>query len=429
MSHTVKQLPQSQVEITVTVTPAEYQAELKAAAERLSNRVAIKGFRKGHIPFDIVKKEVGEMGILSEALENVVQATFFEALQAEKLDTVGMPKINVEKMAPGNDLVYTATVALVPSVELPDFSKISVEKKVKKVEEKEISETLEAIQNMHGEEKVKDGEAVGKDMVLIDMDMLLDNVPLEGGQAKDYRVYLGENHYIPGFNEKLVGAKKGETREFSLEFPETHYQKMIAGKKIDFKVQVKDVYERIPAELNEDLAKRLGQQSVQALKDLISNNLLSEAEQKADKDVEVEIFEKVIEKTKFSEIPQVIIDSEKEKMFYELKRDIERMGMTIEQYLQDIKKKEDELLKEFTAQAEKRAKAALISRQVAKENNIVVGEDEIDTEIALMKQAYEKDEQALENLKKKEVRHSIATVIQNRKVVAWLKEKTLSVKK
>ncbi len=429
MSHTVKQLPQSQVEITVTVTPTEYQSELKTAAERLSNRVAIKGFRKGHVPFDVLKKEVGEMGILSEALESVVQATFFEALQAEKLDTVGMPKINVEKMAPGNDLVYTATVALVPSVELPDFSKISVEKKVKKVEEKEITETLEAIQNMHGEEKVKDGEAVGKDMVLIDMDMLLDNVPLEGGQAKDYRVYLGENHYIPGFNEKLVGAKKGEAREFSLEFPETHYQKMIAGKKIDFKVHVKDVYERIPAELNEDLAKRLGQESVQALKDLISNNLLSEAEQKADKDVEVEIFEKVIEKTKFSEIPQVIIDSEKEKMFYELKRDIERMGMTIEQYLQDIKKKEDELLKEFTAQAEKRAKAALISRQVAKENNIVVGEDEIDTEIALMKQAYEKDEQALENLKKKEVRHSIATVIQNRKVVAWLKEKTLSAKK
>jgi trigger factor len=429
MSHTVKTLPGAQVELVITVTPAEYEKALAQAANRLANRVAVKGFRTGHIPLDILKKEVGEMGILSEALESIVQGSFFEAVQAEKLDTLGMPQINVEKVAPGNDVVYKAVVSLMPTVELPDFGSIKIEKKVKAVDEKVAAETLEAIQNMHGVEKPKEGAAEGKDMVLIDMDMLLDNVPLDGGQAKDYRVYLGEQHYIPGFNEKMVGATKGEKREFSLEFPETHYQKMIAGKKVDFKVSVKDVFERIPAELNDDFAKKLGQESVEKLKDLILSNLATEAEQKADKDAEVEIFEKVIEKTKFSEIPEVLINTEKEKMFYELKRDIEKMGMTIEQYLNDIKKKEDELFKEFTLQATKRAQAALVSRQVAKENNILVSEDEIDLETAMIKQAYEKDAEAQENLKKKEVRHSIATILQNKKVVALLKEKMVSEKK
>ncbi len=423
MSHTVKQLPQSQVEFHITVTPQDYEALLKQAADRLSNRVAIKGFRKGHVPYDILKKEVGEMGILSEALESIVQSTFFEAIQAEKLDTVGMPKINVEKLAPGNDVVYTAVVSLLPKVELPDLEKIKVEKKIKKVEQSTMDETLEAIQNMHGQELVKSGSAGEKDMLLIDMDMLIDNVPVEGGQAKDYRVYLGEKHYIPGFNEKLLGATKDESRNFSLDFPETHYQKMLAGKKVDFRVTVKDVYERLPAELNEEFAKKLGQESIEKLKDLIQSNLMNEAAQKADKDLEVEMFEKVIEKTTFGDIPQIVIDSEKEKMFYELKRDIDRMGMTIEQYLQDIKKKEDELFNEFTTQAEKRAKAALISRQIAKENNILVTEPEIDMEIAIMKQAYEKDAEAQENLKKTEIRHSVANIIQNRKVVQWLKEK------
>lgn len=429
MSYTIKNLPDSQVELSIIVTPTEYAKFLTDAAERLSARVAIKGFRKGHVPYEILKKEVGEMGIMSEALESVIQSTFFEAVQAEKLDTLGMPKINVEKMAPGNDIEYKATISLLPTVELPEISSLKVEKKVKPVEEKTVQETIEAIQNMHGQENVKEGKAEGKDMVLIDMDMLIDNVPLDGGQAKDYRVYLGEEHYIPGFNEKMVGAVKGENREFSLEFPQTHYQKMLAGKKVDFKVNVKDVYERIPAELNDDFAKRLGQESVQALKDLVNSNLLAEAEQKADKDVEVEIFEKIIEKATFGVIPQVLIDSEKEKMFYELKRDIERMGITIEQYLQDIKKKEEEIFNEFTTQAEKRAKAALISRKIAKDNSLIASEDEIDTEIALIKQAYQKDEQAQENLRRPEVRHSIATVIQNRKVIAFLKEKIVSEKK
>ncbi len=423
MSYTVQKLPQSQVEFKITVTPQEYENFLKQAAQRLSDRVAIKGFRKGHVPYDILKKEVGDMGILSEALENIVQSTFFEAIQAEKLETIGMPKINVEKIAPGNDVVYTAIVSLLPKVELPDVSKIKVEKKVKKIEQSELDQTLETIQNMHGQELIKSGSASEKDMLMIDMDMLIDNVPLEGGQAKDYRVYLGEKHYIPGFNEKLIGATKDEKREFSLEFPDSHYQKMLAGKKVDFRVTVKDVYERVPAEVNEEFAKKLGQESVQKLKELIQTNLMNEADEKAEKDLEVEIFEKVIEKTKFEAIPQVVIDSEKEKMFYELKRDIERMGMTIEQYLQDIKKKEDELFKEFSAQAEKRAKAAFISRQIAKENNILVSESEIDTEIALMKQAYEKDTEAQENLNKKEIRYSVANIIQNKKVVQWLKEK------
>lgn len=429
MSHTIKKLEKSQVELVITVQPNEYESFVKAAADRLANRVAIKGFRKGHVPFDIVKKEVGEMGILSEALEPVIEATFFEAVQAEKLDTLGMPKIDVEKMAPGNEIVYKAVVSLLPIVELPDFSKVKVEKKVKPVEEKTIADTLEAIQNMHGVEKIKDSEAIGKDMVMIDMDMLVDNVPIDGGQAKDYRVYLGEEHYIPGFNEKLQGAKKGEKREFSLDFPTTHYQKMLAGKKVDFKINVKDIYERIPAELNEEFARKLGQESVQKLRDLVQDNLLREAEEKADKDLETAIFEEVIGKTKFGEIPEVLIHSEKEKMFYELKRDIERMGMTIEQYLQDIKKKEDELFKEFTMQAEKRAKAALISRQVAKENDIKISDDEIDLEIAVIKQSYEKDAEAQENLKRKEVRHSIATILQNKKVVAWLKETVAGEKK
>lgn len=422
MKHTMKVLPQSQVELTITVPPEEYQNEVKKAAQRLSQRVAIKGFRKGNVPFEILKKEVGEMTIMQEALELIIQTSFFEAVQAEKLETIGMPKIDVEKLAPQNEVVYKATVTLLPKVELPDVKQIKVEYEVKPVEEKQIDETIDALRGMQAKEVLKEGKATGNDKLIIDMDMFLDKVPVEGGQAKDYQVYLSEDHYIPGFNKHVEGLQKNDEKEFQLEFPKDHYQKMLAGKKVDFKVKVKDVFERQLPEMTEEFAKTLGQESVAKLREIIQNNLYEEAKQKADQKFEIEILEKLIEKTKFDEIPELLIDSERQKMFYELKRDLEKNGVSIEQYLMDIKKKENELFEEFRTQAEKRAKAALLSRTIAKENNLAPSDEEIHIEIDALKNYYHDNTEALENLKRHEVHDSIATMIQNKKVMSWLKE-------
>ncbi|OGH66510.1 MAG: trigger factor [Candidatus Magasanikbacteria bacterium RIFCSPHIGHO2_02_FULL_47_14] len=425
MNYTSKKLPQSQVELTITVPAEEYKPFMEKAAQRISARVATKGFRKGHAPYDVIAREVGEMNILQEAIEPIVQKTYVEALQQEKLEVLGMPKVNVEKVAPRNDFVYTAVVALVPKIKLPKIEDIKVKKVVKKVEDKDIKETVDAIRGMQAKEVIKSGKAEGTDKLVLDMDMFLDNVPVDGGQAKDYQVYLSEDHYIPGFNEHVTGLKKGDEKKFQLDFPKNHYQKHLAGKTVDFTVNVKDVYERQLPEMDADFAKRLGQESVEKVQELIKSNLYEEAKRKADQSAEVEILEKLIEKTTFDEIPELVIDSEKHRMFYELKRDLDKNGISIEQYLQDIKKKEDELYKDFTDQATKRGKAALISRQVAIEQNLKATDEELEKEIEIIKGSYQGNEEALENLKRPEVRDSIAMTVQNKKVIDWLKEKIL----
>ncbi len=428
MSHTSKTLDKSQVELVITVEPKEYQKHLETAAERLSQKTAVKGFRKGKAPFDVIKKEVGEMAILQEALELVVQDSFYKAVTEEKLDTIGMPQINVEKMAPGNDIVYKAVVALLPKIKLVDIGKIKVKKEVKKIEDKQVDETIDAIRGMQAKEVIKSGIAEGTDKVVIDMDMFIDKVPVESGQAKDHQVYLSEDHYIPGFNEQVKGLKKDEEKEFSLNFPETHYQKNLAGKKVDFKVKVKDVFERQLPELDEVLAKSLGQESVEKLKELVNNNLLKEAEQKAEQKAEIEMLDQLIEKSEFEEMPEVLTNAEKQKMFYELKNDLDKHGITVEQYLQDIKKKEEELYEGFSEQALKRAKAALISRQVALENEIKVEDEELEKEIKGMEEMYKDNQEYLDRLKKPEVKDTIAMSIQNRKVMEWLKKQVIDKK-
>ena len=116
MSHTTKKLEKSQIELTIIVTPAEYQKHLEQAAKRISERTAVKGFRPGKVPYEIMKKEAGEMKIMQEALEMIAQENFYKAIKLENLETVGMPHISVDKMAPGNDFVFKATVATMPKI-------------------------------------------------------------------------------------------------------------------------------------------------------------------------------------------------------------------------------------------------------------------------------------------------------------------------
>lgn len=422
-SHTLKKLDKSQIELTVTVPSNDYEKHLPTAAIRLSERGAVKGFRPGHVPYDVMKREVGEMAILQEALEKIVQESFYNAITSEKLDTIGMPKIAIEKIAPGNDIVYKATVALLPKVTLPDFSKISVTRKLAPVTDEQMNEVIGNLAKMQAKEVLKNANANESDKVIIDMDMLLDNVPVEGGQAKGYGVYLSEDHYIPGFNKELVGLKKDDTKEFQLQFPDTHYQKHLAGKKVTFKVKVNDVFDRQFPEANDEFAKALGQESMEKLKELLRNNLGTEAEKKADEKAEIEMLDALIDGATFDEIPEVLIDAERQKMFYELQRDLERAGIPLEKYLEDLKKTEEEIFNDFKDRAIRRAKAALLSRHVAHENNITIADSDVDAEIKMMEDVYKDNPEYLENLKKPEVRDSIRTMLQNKKVIQWLKEK------
>ncbi len=425
MPHTLEKKDATMVIITITVSPNEYEKQLRQAAERLSERANIRGFRPGKAPYDVLKKEIGEMSILKEALESIIQTSFYAAVTAEKLDTIGMPKIDIEKLAPGNDLIYKATVALLPKVTLPDIGKLKIERVTKPVEAKHIDETIDALRGMQAIETVKDTAASKADKVTIDMNMTLEKVPVEGGQAKNYQVYLSEDHYIPGFNDALVGVKRGEEKNFTLHFPDTHYQKMLAGKSVDFNVKIKDVHERNLPELGDEFAKKLGQESVAKLRELVNKNLSAEAEQKADQQWEIAVLDRLIEQATIDPIPDVLIDAERQKIFYELKRDLERNGVSIEQYLSDIKKNQEELFKDFKNQAEKRAKAALISRQIALENTLAPTKEEIDGEIEHMKHIYKDNKEYMENLERPEVRDTIATMVQNRKVMQWLKVKLL----
>lgn len=222
MSYELKKLEKSEVELTITVKPAEYQHELEHAAEHLSERAAIKGFRPGKASYETVKTQLGEIKILEEALQEIVQKNLYQAVMAEKLNTIGMPLITVEKMAPGNDVVFKAKVALLPKIKLHDFKKIKIEAKKIEIDDKTMSAAREDLRKMRMKEVIKNGPATKDDKIIVNLNMFIDKVPVEGGQSDNHQVYLNEEHYIPGFADQLINLKKDDEKEFTLKFPKEH---------------------------------------------------------------------------------------------------------------------------------------------------------------------------------------------------------------
>ena len=424
MDYNIQELDGSEVEINIIVNPDEYQEDLEKAAERISERVDIDGFREGNAPYRVVKNEVGEMKIMQEALQTIAQRSYVQVLKQENIESVGSPEVEVKKMAPGDAVEFTATVGVMPEIELADLNTLEVKKEMKEVKEEDVQDSLDSLRKMHAEEEKKEGPAQDDDKIVLDMNMSVDGVPVEGGQAQDYQVYLNEeDQHIPGFNEKVEGMKAGEEKEFTLDFPENHYQQNLAGKTVDFDITVNEVYSQELPDLDEDFAKKLGQEDVEGIKNLIRQNLEQEAKKKENQQFEIKLLNKMVEESEIGEVPEALIEAEKQKMYQELKNDLEKNGVTVEQYLEDIKKTEEELLEGFTEQATKRAKTALISRKLAEEHEqLQPTEEEIEEEVEKIRQANEESEEIEERLQNQQVRGTIATTIQNRKVVDWLKD-------
>jgi len=425
MSYTVKKLPKGEVEIKFEIAGIEYQPWLDKASIHISEHAKIEGFRPGRAPYEMVKKAVGEAKIYEEALELMLPKYFSEAVTKENLETIGQPKVNVEKLAPGNPMVFKLTVALLPEITLPNLEKFEFKRKDVKIEKETTDKALKDLQKMRRKEVIVARPATKEDKVVVDLEMFKDKVAVEAGRAKDYSVYLNEAHYIPGFSEKLVGAAKGETREFNLPFPKDHYQKHLAGQNIDFKATVKDVYELQAPEINDEFAKNLGQRDLASLRTLVEENLLAEAKAQEEERVENEMLAALEEKTKFGEIPDLLVNEEIHKMEHELENNVARQGMELDKYLESIHKTMDDLKLDFAPQAIKRIKVALLIRAYGIEQKIEVSDKEIAEEVEKQMNMYKNDPKTQEAIRDPEYADYLKTILRNRKTLTWLKDKLI----
>jgi trigger factor len=424
----LEELDQNQIKLTFTLSQEEAKPYLEEAAKRISEQSSIPGFRPGKAGYDIVKQRVGEMKIYEEALESMIRKSYIEALLAQKIDTIGSPKIDVVKLAPENDIIFTAQVSRMPRVkELADYKNLSVEVKATAVEESDIDLALRDIQRMQTKEVrgTKEEQVTDGDKIVVSMNMLVDNVPVEGGQAPNHAIYLNEEYYIPGLKEMVIGMKEDEEKTFTLDFPKDHAQESLAGKPVKFEVKLKELYHLESPDLDDAFATKLGMSDINKLRDTLKENLQSEKDQEHRARQEKEILELLANKSQYEEIPDLLVNEEIKKMIEELQRNVENQGADFDQYLQSIKKTLADLKIDFTPQALIRIKVALCIRSVADAENISVDDKEIDEELDRLAEQYKDQKDAREQIYSPQYRDYMEQMMKNRKVIELLRSTML----
>ncbi len=423
----IKYLPNSAVEMKFIVTPEEAKPYIDQAVTEISTQKPLKGFRPGKAGYADVAREYGEMLIWETALERIVRAKYVKTVLDNNLDTIGSPKISVEKITPNQPIEFTVVAAIMPKVtEVMDYSKPLVEVKKREVTDEERDKVIEDLRKMRRQEVVTDQPATLDDLTLIDLEITKDGVVVEGGTSKDYKVYMNEPHYIPGFAEQLVGAKKGDKREFELTFPSDHYNKQLAGQNVKFSADVKDVYKlELPA-LDEEFAKTMGLENIEKLNETIKKNMQEEADQKAEEAAEIELLEKLTKGSKFTEIPDILVNEEVHRMIHEMEAAVEEQGMKMEDYLASIKKTMDQLKLDFVPQALLRIQTAVLLKEIAKRENCESVDTEVDAEIdRILQHIKPGDTETREKLLSPEYRDYLNARMKNQKTLKALKAKAV----
>ncbi|MGB0757548.1 MAG: trigger factor [Patescibacteria group bacterium] len=413
-----------EVVLEITIPFAEQKKHLEKAAARLSEAKPIKGFRPGKASFEVVEKAYGGQTILAEAVEKLIAESLFDSIEEKNIKTVGQPKIDIVKEAYGNDFVYKATISLLPEVTIGDLEKVKVKQEKVEATDEEVEKTIDHFRTMRASEKLVDRAAKKSDIAEIDFATTVDKVAIEGGDAKGYKLVLGDGHMIPGFEEQVEGMKKDDKKTFTLNFPKD-YKADLAGKEAEFTVTVKSVYERELPKADDAFAQGFGQESLDALKKAMKDNIKLEKEQQEMQRQEVELLKGLVELSEFGPLPELLIENELHRMKHELEDDLSKNGLSYDQYLTNLGKTSEELSLEMKPQAEIRVKTALLLRNIAEQEKLGASDDEIAKEIEMLKMQYGSNPDIQKRVESREYKDYLQTILSNKKAIQWLRDKAM----
>ncbi len=417
-------LPKSQIEFLVELTAEEFKPSIEAAAAQISEEVKIDGFRPGKAPLDMVKKKVGEMSILEKAANIAINKSFGKILEENAKDDkiIGQPMVDITKLAPENPLEFKITLSVLPAVTLGEYKNLGVKPTKAQLDDKEVERVIDYLRETRVKEVAVDREVKKDDKVTANINMFLDSVPIEGGQTQAATLIIGKEYFVPGFDAKIIGAKKGETKEFTLPYPKDFHQKNLAGKNVEFKVEIKDIFEREVPAMDDELAKNFGGKDLADLKVMIEKDILGQKSFEAERKTELDMLEKILAKTKFDDLPEMLVSNETEKMLIELEENVSRQGGKMEDYLSSLKKTRNQLALDLLPEAVKRVKTALLIREIGELEKIQPTENDVEEKIKQLMEQYKGYAKVEERVKDPNYRAYLKNSLASQQVVEKLKE-------
>jgi trigger factor len=381
---TVKKLEDNKILLTVEVPAVEMKQMLNEAARSLSTRINIPGFRKGSVPTSVIEAKVGAAAIVDEFFKGGGLGDLYgRAISETEYEPIAQPEVDVEE-APesGKPFKFKATVEVKPEVDLSGIKKIKVKKPAVKVTDEDLEKEIESLQDRFAEIKEAKAKKVENGLlVMLDFAGSVDGAPLEGGKAEDYLLEIGSNSFWPGFEEQLMGAAPGEEREVSVAVPENYFEKTMAGQTATFKVKVKELKKKeIPA-LDAKFAKKVGFESVEGLRKDVKENIQRVKDNQAREQFGGEVLKAATLAAKV-DVPKTMVEQYTDRMLSSFQQQLMEVGATLEDYLATQDGLTMEKFREgATNDATLSAKSDLMLEALARQEKIIVADDELDIAI------------------------------------------------
>ncbi|GAA0137858.1 trigger factor [Paenibacillus sp. YSY-4.3] len=385
--------------LEVEVEAERVSAALDKAFQKVVKKANVPGFRKGKVPRSIFEARFGVESLYQDAIDILLPEVYTEAVDQTDIFPVDRPEVDVEQFAKGQPFKFKAKVIVKPEVTLGNYKGLEVPVEPVEVTEEEINQELERLQQRHAELVVIDEEAAQNgDTVVIDFDGSVDGVPFEGGKAERYSLELGSGTFIPGFEEQVVGLATGDFKDVTVTFPETYHAEDLASKEAVFKVKVHEIKRKQLPELDDEFAKDVSEfDTLAEYKEDLKKELLSRKEKDSKAAREGVVVDKASENAEV-EIPESMVQSEVQNMVRDFDNRLRSQGMNLEMFLSFSGQSIEDLQEQMKADAEKRVRNNLVLEQIAKAENIVASEEEVNKELNDMAEAYKRTPEEIRNI-------------------------------
>ncbi|MFA5638131.1 MAG: trigger factor [Anaerovoracaceae bacterium] len=376
----------------------EFEEGLQKAYQENKGKYSVDGFRKGKAPRKIIETRYGEEVFYDEAIDILITKGYDDAIKSLNLRPVGRPEAKLDEIDKEKGFDVEIKVEVFPDFEVKDYLGVEIDKIVEKVEEKNVDEELQKLKirntrMVNVERPVQEG-----DTVLLDYEGTVDGVAFEGGTSQGFPLKIGSKTFIPGFEEQLVGANKGDTVDVKTSFPEDYHVDYLKGKEAIFKCVLQEVKEEEEPVLDDEFAKDVSEwDTLEDLKKELRENL----EKKAEKDAEIKMKDKVLEKiyeANSIDIPNVMIEDEIDNMLSEFEGQLKYQGLDLDKYLAVLGKELKDFREDLRKDGERRVKMRMLMERIAELEKVEATEEELDKQFELLGMQYQMDKEKVREM-------------------------------
>lgn len=382
---------------TMEFTAEEFEQACIDAYKATKDQFSIDGFRKGKAPRSIIEKHYGEGVFFEEAVNQLFQQNYLNAVQELDLDIIDSPAAEFSEIGKGKPMTITITVPVYPAVEVKDYMGVEAEQEKAQVSDESVQAEIDNMLKRNARMITVDRESKKGDTLIFDFKGFVDGEQFEGGTAERHELKLGSGMFIPGFEEQLEGLKAGDSKNVEVKFPE-NYTEELAGKDATFECLVHEVKEEEIPELDDEFVKDVSEfDTVDELKEDIKKRQLENAKNMVVSRAKDAVVEKVYENNPV-DVPDVMVEDEITRMIQEIGQQLSYQGLTVENYLQYMGKDMSEMRNEFREDAAKKVGTRIVLMSIIDKENIQVSEEEMEAELAKIAEAYKKDVEEIKNM-------------------------------